>query len=421
MAVVDEHLARSLQRAAAKGRIRDEAIRLFTHAKANPRQAGRILAKGLRALRGLHSRDRRALGDRLYWWIRHDALLVHALQTNDPFSCWLGLLVHKGLPASEAIGLWEAEGLGNPPPFARTLPLPEPTSLAMLGSIHPNIADRLSRDFGEEADAFLRASNQRAPMTLRANRHKGCRDTLAQRLQREGVETRPGRWSADALEVIGRCHAPSLESYREGLFEVQDEGSQLLSELVTTRGPILDLCAGAGGKSLAMASRGLGPITATDVRRRALQELSQRAKRSQLNIHTQPIEADRLPQNLQAMRFGCVLVDAPCSGFGVLRRHPEHRWLLDDARLLELNAIQDALLERAVSVTQPGGEIVYGTCSVLKEENGERIERFLTRHPDWRVVSAPTQAETRDGPFLSLSPHQHGTDGFFGAILRAPE
>jgi len=418
--MVDEHLARSLQRGAAKGRIRDEAVRLFTKAKAEPRLAGRVLAKGLRALRGLHSRDRRALGDRLYWWIRHDAILSYALDTTDPLANWFGLLVHKGLPVDDANALWTAERESPPPPFQATQTLPKPTSLAMLGSILPSIAQRLERDLGDHAEAFVHASNERAPMTLRANPHKIDRSALAKRLESEGVVTQLGRWSPDALEVVGRCHAPSLESYRTGLFEVQDEGSQLLAQLVTARGPILDLCAGAGGKSLAMASRGLGPITATDIRRRALSELSQRAKRSQLKVQIEHIEANGLPEHLQARRFACVLVDAPCSGFGVLRRHPEHRWLLDDERLLELTTLQDTLLDRAAAVTEPGGEIVYGTCSVLREENAERVERFVERHPGWQVVEAPARPEMRDGPFLSLTPHQHGTDGFFGAVLQAP-
>lgn len=361
------------------------------------------------------------MGDRLYWWIRHDALLVHALESTDLLASWLGILVHQGLPVDDARALWCAEKAGDPPPFVNTKTLPEPTSLAMRASIPPSIARRIERDFGPQAKDFVEASNERAPMTIRANRHKIERTALAKQLQEEGVATTLGQWSSDALEIIGRCNAPALQSYRSGLFEVQDEGSQLLAQLVTARGPILDLCAGAGGKSLAMASYGLGPIVATDIRTRALDELKQRSRRCGVHIRTYRTERDRLPHAVRSRRFASVLVDAPCSGFGVLRRHPEHRWMLDDARLLELNATQDALLDRAAAVTQAGGEVVYGTCSVLREENEERVAHFLERHPGWRVLPSPTAPETRSGPFLSLSPHQHGTDGFFGAILRAPD
>jgi 16S rRNA (cytosine967-C5)-methyltransferase len=273
----------------------------------------------------------------------------------------------------------------------------------------------LEHALGPEAPLFAAACNVPGPVTVRANRLRLDRDALAERLRAEGVSSHPARHAHDALLLEGRPNVLGLGAHQEGLFEVQDEGSQLAGALVEA-GPgmrILDLCAGAGGKTLLLAAalRGEGRVDAYDVDREALERLRHRAERAGAGATV------RVLQELPQETYDAVLVDAPCSALGSIRRGPDVRWRTDVATFTRWPPLQRALLETALARVRPGGRIVHVTCTVRPEENEDLVRAFLEAHPEVKQVEAAASADVRRGPALFTSPHRHGTDAFYGAVL----
>lgn len=295
-------------------------------------------------------------------------------------------------------------------------------------------AARALAQFGGEAEVVAAALAAPAPRTLRANLLRVAgRAELGAELAAAGITTTPGRFAATALHVGGDADLFATAAFRRGAFEQQDEASQLVAAVVAPPpgGKVLDLCAGNGGKSLALAAalRNRGVVAAADVhegRLRALRERARRAGATNLAIHSMP--SGEWPDAVRrfAARADRILVDAPCSGTGSWRRRPEARWSLDEAALGDLQRTQDELLARAAEALRPGARLVYATCSLLADENERRIDALRTAHPELEVVriaeilggavAAPIADAT--GTFLSLRPDRHGCDGFFGAVLR---
>jgi 16S rRNA (cytosine967-C5)-methyltransferase len=215
---------------------------------------------------------------------------------------------------------------------------------------------------------------------------------------------------------------------QDGTLEIQDEGSQLIGWLVAPKRTdmVADFCAGAGGKSLLLGAlmRSHGRLYAFDVSERRLANLKPRLARSGLsNVHPQLIahERDAKIKRL-AGKLDRVLVDAPCTGFGTLRRNPDLKWRQTEADLAELTAKQAAILAAAASLVKPGGRLVYATCSVLPEENGDIVDGFLAAHPGFARIDAAAELARAGialdtGPTLVLLPHRHACDGFFAAVL----
>ncbi|MDX2009137.1 MAG: RsmB/NOP family class I SAM-dependent RNA methyltransferase, partial [Myxococcaceae bacterium] len=252
------------------------------------------------------------------------------------------------------------------------------------------------------------------PVTLRANRRFTTRDHLARALADEGRATGPARFAPDALHVATRpANLTATTAWQRGWFEVQDEGSQLLAEAVPARDgdSVLDLCAGAGGKTLALASRlPAATLHAFDTDRERLARLRTRASRADAHVHLHL----ELPEDL---RVHHVLVDAPCSELGALRRGPDLRWRLSPDAVTHWAAVQRGLLHTAARLVLPGGSITYATCTLTADENDVVLSRFLAE--DARLALEPVASPLRgaDG-CLRLAPHLHGTDGFFAAVLR---
>ncbi|MBE2253162.1 MAG: RsmB/NOP family class I SAM-dependent RNA methyltransferase [Myxococcus sp.] len=265
-----------------------------------------------------------------------------------------------------------------------------------------------------DAPTLADALNTPGPITVRANTARTTRDALATRLAAEDRPTTPGRWSPDALHLTIRpANLTATQPWREGLFELQDEGSQLLAALVPEGDTLLDLCAGAGGKTLALAARlPTATLHATDVDHARVERLRLRASRAGASVRLH----HALPPDL---RVDHVLIDAPCSELGALRRGPDLRWRLDPATFSQWPPIQRALLEQARAHLEPGGTLTYATCTLRPEENEHVVAAFLERHPDFtrERPALPDELLDADGA-LRLFPHRHGTDGFFAVRLR---
>lgn len=288
--------------------------------------------------------------------------------------------------------------------------------------------ERLAAQFGaDEVLALSRTLNQPAPLDLRVNTLKSNRDAVLERLAADGIEGAAGTLSPTAIRLREKPALAKHPLFLEGAFEVQDEGSQLLGYLLEPkRGEmVVDLCAGAGGKTLLLGAlmKNTGRLYAFDVSDKRLGNLKPRLARSGLsNVHPARIEHERDTKIKRlAGKVDRVLVDAPCSGLGTLRRNPDLKWRQSEASVAELTVKQASILAAAAKLVRPGGRVVYATCSLLTAENDAIIEAFLASHPDFELVPASTvlarHGVSLEGDLLRLLPHQHLTDGFFAAVL----
>jgi len=296
------------------------------------------------------------------------------------------------------------------------------------------LLERFDRAFGELADSELAALGLEAGLDLRVNTLKATRDDVLERLSAEDLAPTFTPYSPLGLRLPARIALGSHTGFQEGIFEVQDEASQLCALLVNAQPgmAVLDLCAGAGGKTLAMAASmgNKGRIVACDVSVGRLERSKLRLRRAGAHNATLRILEDNDKWlRRQEGAFDRVLVDASCSGTGAWRRNPDARWRLATSNLVNLKDTQDAVLEQAAPLVKAGGRLIYATCSLLPEENGERVTQFLKRHDTYKIVPAAaawTQAALPEPcpvtePFLTLTPARNGTDGFFVAVLeRAP-
>ncbi|PXW24199.1 RsmB/NOP family class I SAM-dependent RNA methyltransferase [Paraburkholderia caballeronis] len=272
------------------------------------------------------------------------------------------------------------------------------------------------------------ALNYPAPLDLRANPIKASRDELLKSLAAAGIDAAPTTFAPYGVRIDGKPALSKLDAFTNGWFEVQDEGSQLLCSLVAPRRGemIADFCAGAGGKTLALgaAMRSTGRLYAFDVSERRLAKLKPRLARSGLsNVNPVLIDSEHDAKIKRlAGKLDRVLVDAPCSGLGTLRRNPDLKWRQTPDSVAELAPKQLSILTSAARLVKRGGRLVYATCSILEAENEAVVKQFLDAHPEFVLVSArDVLAEQRidldTGEYLSLWPHRHATDGFFAAVL----
>ena len=289
--------------------------------------------------------------------------------------------------------------------------------------------ERLAAEQGDEqAMQIARGSLNLAPLDLRANLARIARDDALAQLASRGFECAPTPYSPAGIRVAGRPQINRDALFTEGLVEVQDEGSQLLAYLLAPRRGemVADFCAGAGGKTLAqsMLMRGSGRIYAIDVSAKRLAALAPRAARAGVsNIHPLVISSETDPRIRRlAGKIDRVLVDAPCSGFGTLRRNPDLKWRYGPERIEALAHQQIKILEGAAVLVKPRGRLIYATCSVLTAENEKIADRFAATHPEFRIVScnellADQRIPLSCGERLRLWPHEHGTDAFFAAAF----
>ncbi|MCB1590980.1 MAG: RsmB/NOP family class I SAM-dependent RNA methyltransferase [Alphaproteobacteria bacterium] len=277
------------------------------------------------------------------------------------------------------------------------------------------------KDFLKEMQAMLTP----APLDLRVNLFLADKEKVMKFLEADNVRTQETPFSPWGLRCEGKAFLSRTKASQKGWIEIQDEGSQLIAYLCGAKPgmQVLDYCAGAGGKTLALASamQRKGRIVAMDTDEKRLMKGRERYKKAQLAdiIEVRPLSDDRHRRWLKRQKgtFDLVLLDVPCSGTGTWRRNPDMRWRTYGPSLEELKTIQSEIIEKASPCVKPGGTLVYATCSLLEDENEKQIEKFLAAHPEFEIDPLdPTQGI--GSPFMRLTPARHSTDGFFAARLR---
>jgi 16S rRNA (cytosine967-C5)-methyltransferase len=436
--------------------VRTAVLEIYEQVRREAARADQAMQRVLRREKALRSVERRAVADAVYGLLRLqgrvDHLLERALATRKLRMSALAtptqhllryaayLMVGEGQGAESAANLagpetgpfrWALELVARPEGLA--LPSDPIDALAAQTSLPRWLAALWAEQLGPaETRALAAALNQRAPLTVRANLLKATRDELRAALSAEGARAEATRFSPYALTFTGRTNVFALKAFKAGLFEVQDEGSQLIALACGARPGqiVVDACAGAGGKALALMAemRNRGKLVACDRDGRRLDELRLRARRGGAHnweARTVPEAASGQARLLDLRdKADVVLVDAPCSGLGALRRNPDARWRMDEAEVDSFPPRQKEILRRYAALVRPGGRLLYATCSINRRENQDVRASFLAEHPEFSAVplsrlfgaelSGALEAGEED---LQLLPHRHGTDGFYIAGL----
>ncbi|MEM7688316.1 MAG: RsmB/NOP family class I SAM-dependent RNA methyltransferase [Pseudomonadota bacterium] len=363
--------------------------------------ADRLIAAYFKTRRYAGSKDRRAVRELVYRAVRHCGPVPES-----------GRAAMLSLASADEtlVPLFDGSAHG-PAPKAEG----EPVAEAGLAPEWPVKALGASGINGDAAQALL----ERAPLDIRVNAIKAARDTI------DLPETGEPLAAPHALRFPTGTNVEQWPAYRDGLIEVQDHASQLICEAIPAQAgdTVIDLCAGAGGKTLALAARFGNAISlvAADTDKRRLGNLAPRAAKAGAQIdHTILLDPNREMEALEAFKGKAdhVLVDAPCSGSGTWRRNPEGRWRLDKRDLKRLNRLQDHVLDLATQLVRSGGTVTFVTCSLLDAEGPDRMRAFLERHPNFTAETPDVPIGTPRGHGLRLDPFHHGTDGFFVAIAR---
>jgi 16S rRNA (cytosine967-C5)-methyltransferase len=421
------------------------AIEVFAEIEARRRPAADALKDWGLSHRFAGSSDRAAIAGLVYDASRRKASAAWLIGDATPRAVVIGMLRReRGYDAAQIAALCGSR-------FAPA-PLTEAERSALergsLAGAPPNVEGdypewfdpHFRRVFGGERAAEGAALASRAPLDMRVNTLKGVREKVLPKL--EHLHAAPTRWSPVGLRIrlAADAKSPAIHaepSFRKGAIEIQDEGSQLAALFAGARPgeQVIDLAAGAGGKTLALAAmmENHGQIYATDIDKRQLTPIHERIARAgarNIQVRTPRGEADMLA-DLHG-RADLVLIDAPCTGTGTWRRNPDAKWRIRPGALAERRKQQERLLDRAAALLKTGGRIAYVTCSVLAEENGDQVGAFLSRHPDFalvppREVAAQALGE-RAALFLQaalvadesllMTPLRTDTDGFFVAVMR---
>ncbi len=378
--------------------------------------------------RDLGTKDRAFVAESVYGVLRRKAFLMYVAEGNDPRKLLLAYLIRvlgtSTRDLNEVLNAQQKEWA-----LVIKAKKTEDMTKAEKADLPEWFWDKLVVQYGEEeALAIARSFHQQASLDLRVNIIKASREDVIAKFQSEKTEIKPTPYAPYGLRMPQKMTISKHPFFIDGKIEVQDEGSQLLAQLVAPRRGemIADFCAGAGGKSLAIGAlmRNSGRIYAFDVSEKRLQNLGIRLKRSGLsNLHSQVISSEADPKLKRLFgKFDRVLVDAPCSGLGTLRRNPDLKWRQQPKDVEELTVKQTNILARASKLVKAGGRLIYATCSLLRDENEQIAEAFLQSNPEFRLVPANTilaqqEIDLDTGEYLKLLPHLHQTDGFFAAVF----
>ncbi len=397
--------------------------------------ADRLMKAFFKSNPKLGSRDRTILAEAIFYGLRHLAGIRHRMHPVKPekaprVAALITLALQYGREALIDQVLGREKG-----PVTNMLAVDMAKAPAWVAAEMPQwLYERITAQYKDEAPAIFEASLKGAPLDLRVNTLKAKREDVLEELAAHHVEAQPMRFSPDGIRLLDKPGLIRWPMYQEGRIDVQDEGSQLIARLLSPRRGemICDFCAGAGGKTLAVGAlmRSTGRLYAFDINEKRLAAIKPRLRRAGLtNVHPIAIrdEHDNHVKRLRG-KFDRVLVDAPCTGTGTLRRNPDLKWRLSLEELQRINAVQKSVLEEASKLVKAGGRLVYATCSMLEEENQAVVDDFLSRHPEFERINAtdvlakqgvalPADQKALAGDDFVMLPNRDDTDGFFAAVL----
>ncbi|UWR23996.1 RsmB/NOP family class I SAM-dependent RNA methyltransferase [Sulfitobacter sp. S190] len=364
--------------------------------------AEQILTRWGRNNRFAGSKDRAAIRDHVFDVLRCRRSAAHAGGASTGRGLMLGLLRLQGIdPATLFNGEGHAPAALEPHEIDATA---EEMPPAVALDLPDWLLDAFRASLGYDADKSAQALQNRAPVTLRVNLAQTDKSAAIAQLGTDGVSVVPNPLADTALRVTdGSRRIRNGTAYQSGMVELQDAASQAVVMALPDAQRLLDYCAGGGGKALAMAARSDAQVTAHDADPNRMKDIAPRAERAGVSIETAETSA------LVPAGYDLVLTDVPCSGSGSWRRAPEAKWHFTPDRLQDLTRLQDDILDRAAMLVAPRGTLAYATCSVLRQENGDRIAAFLDRHPQWSCNFERSFTIDADG------------DGFYTAHLTAPE
>jgi 16S rRNA (cytosine967-C5)-methyltransferase len=417
-------------------------IEILDFVLSTPRPADTLVSGYLRGRRFIGSKDRAAISQHFYDIMRRVLRLRWAIENagktpNARAMVLADLLLSQGNTDINEIfsgGRYAPAVLDDDERhLARKLKgwrlddpaMPESVRLECPAWAEQGLRDALGADFAVEMQAML----QPAPLDLRVNAIKARRDDVLDALRADGFKADAGRISPLSIRIHGRPQIANHPLFRDGHFEIQDEGSQMVALLANAKPgeQVADFCAGAGGKTLALAAsmNNKGRVIAMDVLGGRLDRAKERFRRAGLhNIETRALTSERDKYvKRHAGAFDLVLVDAPCSGVGTWRRDPDRRWRQLGPGLDELLPLQKSILESAARMVKAGGRLVYATCSLMAPENADQVRCFLAAHKDFSVepvaaVLGQDYKSISDAEgFMRMTPSRHDTDGFFAACL----
>ena len=416
-------------------------IEILESVDGTTRPGDEVVTSYFRSRRYIGSKDRRAIAERVFAIERHRARLDWWTASNDKRARVIAdLAICDGLQPDSIAQVFSGEK------FAPSKLTPDEEVLAqrLAGNqldtpdmplatrleVPDWLAERLQATWGDATIAEMTALNQPASLDLRVNTLKGTRAEAIERLAEDEIVAEAMPLSPIGVRVESRANVTASRAYKEGLVEIQDEASQIAALLTGTKADRLtiDLCAGAGGKTLALAAmmKDGGPLIACDNEPKRFSRMESRLKRAGVSNVTRRLIRNLDDAFLGTLEARCerVLVDAPCSGAGAWRRNPNARWKLTPARLGQLIGEQRSILAAAARLVKPGGRLIYVTCSVLNEENKAQADLFLDSQPQFRALPiADVWRETigehapATGTYLSLTPARNNTDGFFVAVF----
>ena len=406
-----------------------------------------LLADHFRARRYIGAKDRGAIAETVYGYLRRRAQLDWWIDRkgwgkvarNPRGRMIVLLLTERTVPASDLPHLFDggkyhpAHMSEDETGLAAALPglqrLDHPAQPPWVAANYPEwLHPHLVATFGDQVVPEMTALDAPAPLDLRVNVLKGTRADAIKALTDDDIAATPTPWSPVGLRLARRVALQTIGAWKDGLVEVQDEGSQLVALLVDAKPGmrVVDFCAGAGGKTLAIAATmaNKGHVVACDISAPRLEGATKRLRRAGVhNVERRQLADERDPWVKKHQKsYDRVVADVPCTGTGAWRRNADGRWRLQPVDLEELVALQARIVDSCCRLVKKGGRLVYATCSVLREENEAQVERFLEAHPEFHLLSADEiwpEGVTRPdaGPMLRLTPARHATDGFFAAVL----
>lgn len=407
--------------------------------------ADKMLEQYLKSRKYIGSKDRGAIAELVYFVLRHKSAIEWWLEkysqekSGRMFALTALILRREYTPQT----MLEMTGDSQYAPsslndseqkFIRSIAQADFTNPDMPKYVRLNypqwMDEYLQNSFGDKLEAAMASMNEQAPTDLRVNTLKITREKLLEQLQAEGFACSPAPLSPIGIRLAKRAPIFTSQFFKEGHFEVQDEGSQIVALLVDAKSGqrVIDFCAGAGGKTLAIAAtmENKGRILAWDTSKKRLDQINIRLRRAGVhNVQTHVLESahDAFIKRHKATADR-VLIDVPCSGSGTWRRNPDLKWRFTAKDLEEVQAVQKEILQSAARLVKVGGRLIYATCSIFKEENDAQIEAFLKEHNNFVVVRANkiwnkdiSADDDSNSSYFCVTPHKDGVDGFFAAIL----